>query len=56
MNNEYEKLTEEFLAKMTFVRAPLEAYVAGLKHAMDELRTVLDAAEQDVIRANKESE
>lgn len=42
-NDEYNKITQDFLTKMTRVKAPLSEYRAALRAAVDEIDIVLDA-------------
>jgi hypothetical protein len=42
-DDEYEKITQDFLAKMARVKAPLSEYRAALRGAKEEIDLLLDA-------------
>jgi hypothetical protein len=47
---QYERLTQQFLADMARVKAPVADYLAALKAAREELDMVIDAATNDAAR------
>ena len=48
MQNEYQQLTEEYIAAIDRVDAPVQAYHDAIEHAIDLLSSMRDAAISDL--------